>query len=129
MKAPSILYIGLPPTTKHLPKDGPDPERLANALDQAVKDCTSAGFDTDYCWFEPDELATFESKLKEKNWDAVIIGMGVRGQPSLTAHFERIVNMIREHDANIKLGFNSNPMDTPDAARRLFPAVKPLAAN
>ncbi|EPS37328.1 hypothetical protein H072_8995 [Dactylellina haptotyla CBS 200.50] len=126
MKAPSILYIGLTPQSSHIP-DHIDRAALAKALDQAVPDSVAAGFDTESYFFEPDEMDKFQDKLNEKHWDAVIIGMGLRGNPALTEHFERTVNVIREHDANIKLGFNSTPNDTAVAAKRLFPMVKPLA--
>ncbi|KAK6359515.1 hypothetical protein TWF696_000671 [Orbilia brochopaga] len=129
MTAPSILYIGLPPNSTLIPKSANiDRDALDRSLQQTVRDCISAGFDTVLCVFDPQELELFENKLKERKWDAVITGFGVRGQPGLTAHFEKVVNLVREHDASIKLGFNSYPSDTVDAARRLFPDVKPVAA-
>lgn len=127
MKPPSILYIGLPANTKLMPKEGgPDREWLANALEEATTNLKVAGFDADNLWFEPDEISKLEDKLKEKNWDAVITGFGVRGQPALTPFFEQVVNTIREYDSNIKLGFNSTPTDTVEAARRLFPNIRPM---
>ncbi|KAF3922150.1 hypothetical protein ABW21_db0201509 [Orbilia brochopaga] len=129
MTAPSILYIGLPANSAQIPASANiDRVALNHAIKQAVPDCAAAGFDTILFEFEPHDLPLFQEKLKERKWDAVIIGFGVRGQPPLTTHFEAVVNMVREHDAGIKLGFNTIPSDTVQAAKRLFPDVKPVSA-
>ncbi|KAF3920199.1 hypothetical protein AA313_de0205709 [Arthrobotrys entomopaga] len=130
MKAPSILFIGLTHTSKLLPPGVDiDPDILRLALEQSVIDCTTAGFDVVPFYFEPEDISKFQEKLKEQKWDAVIIGLAVRGNPPLTPFFEKLVNMVREHDPNIKLGFNVSPASTVDACQRLFPAVQPLAVE
>ncbi|KAF3911463.1 hypothetical protein ABW20_dc0105726 [Dactylellina cionopaga] len=126
MKAPSILWIGLTSSSKYIPPSI-DRNALHALLDSSLPPVTAAGFDAEVLLFEPEDISVFEAKLKEKSWDAVIIGFGVRGNPPLTEHFEALVNIVREHDANIKLGFNSQPADTVDVAKRLFPNVAPLS--
>ncbi|KAF3905891.1 hypothetical protein AA313_de0209583 [Arthrobotrys entomopaga] len=116
MKAPSILYINL------------DTSHQQTTLSQATSETTSAGFDIEHhSHFETDGMNQFESKLKERRWDAVIIGLGSTEPKVLPERLESLVNTIKEYDGNIKFGFSAGPGDVRDSAKRLFPMIKPLA--
>lgn len=57
--------------------------------------------------------------LKEKSWDGYLVGFGVRGDPSLTAVFEDLINAGREIRPETRMGFNTNPLDLLETAKRI----------
>lgn len=104
-------------------------EKLRISLDKLNTDMPAAGYDYQgfFCGpegFEPTSESTVSpiaNVLQKKKWDVVVIGFGVRGKPELTLYFERLVNAVREYAPQAKLGFNTLPENTLDAAKRLAP--------
>lgn len=104
-------------------------EQLRASLDKLDTDMPEAGYSYEslFCGPEgfestPDSIVSpIVDKLQKMKWDVVVIGFGVRGKPELTLYFERLVNAIREYAPQAKLGFNSSPGETLDAAKRLAP--------
>ncbi|EIM80583.1 uncharacterized protein STEHIDRAFT_172341 [Stereum hirsutum FP-91666 SS1] len=125
--APSILLFGLsykdPMIPEHLR------EQLRTSLDKLDTDMPKTGYNYEslFCGPEgfesaPDSIVSpIVDKLQKMKWDVVVIGFGVRGKPELTLYFEKLVNAIREYAPQAKLGFNSSPGETLDAAKRLAP--------
>jgi len=59
-----------------------------------------------------------QSQLKQKRWDCVMIGAGVRTVPSNFMLFEKLINVVHEHAPQAKICFNTMPNDTAAAVKR-----------
>ena len=62
--------------------------------------------------------AVLQRQLKQKQFDCIIIGGGIRTIPSNFILFEKLINVVREHAPQAKLCFNTKPSDTADAVQR-----------
>jgi hypothetical protein len=51
----------------------------------------------------------------------VVIGGGIRGHEPLLPLFETVINLVRQHQPDAAIAFNSSPEDCADAARRWLP--------
>lgn len=58
--------------------------------------------------------------LKKEKYDVVLIGAGIRGPPSNFLLFEHLVNITHLHAPDAKIAFNTYPLDTADAIRRVL---------
>lgn len=124
--APSILITGLPWDHKFVAAFDFDPAMVRDVLDAALLSINNGGVNIMPHWFAPDTdpeagMDKFVALLESNDYDAVMIGWGVRGQAHLTPHFEQLVNHVREKAPRAKLLFNSDPASTVDAVRRAFP--------
>jgi hypothetical protein len=62
--------------------------------------------------------AVVESQLKQQRFDCILIGAGVRTNPSNFLLFEKLINVVHEHAPQARLCFNILPSDTAAAVRR-----------
>ena len=58
--------------------------------------------------------------LKKEKYDVVLIGAGIRGPPSNFPLFEVLMNIMHFHAPEAKIAFNTYPLDTADAIRRVL---------
>ena len=122
MSHPKVLTVGLPPHYAAVPEH--IREQVAKDLEvnlpKAAKD---ANIDMEYVWVTPeDNIEKFKNELTSRPYlDAVVIGMGVRGNAQYTVLLEQLVNAIVEVAPKVKILFNSNVMTTIDAVKRWFP--------
>jgi hypothetical protein len=56
--------------------------------------------------------------LKQKHFDCVLVGAGVRKLDKHFLLFERLINVVHEHAPDARICFNTKPDDTADAVRR-----------
>jgi hypothetical protein len=56
--------------------------------------------------------------LKDRSYDVIVVGVGLRILPQMTAHFEQLINVLHEKAPRTKLAFNSKPDDSDAAALR-----------
>nr|MDJ0817067.1 hypothetical protein [Desulfobacterales bacterium] len=56
--------------------------------------------------------------LKQKSYDCVLVGAGVRLDPDHFLVFERLVNAVHRHAPLASICFNTNPGDTAEAVQR-----------
>jgi len=56
--------------------------------------------------------------LKERPYDVIVIGAGLRTLPPMLEQFERLINVLREKAPQAKVAFNSRPEDSDKAALR-----------
>ena len=56
--------------------------------------------------------------LKDRCYDVIVIGVGLRTLPPMAAHFERLINLLHEKAPRTKLAFNSKPDDSDTAGLR-----------
>jgi hypothetical protein len=57
-------------------------------------------------------------QLEQKRFDCILIGAGVRANPSNFLLFEKLINVVHEHAPQAKLCFNTMPSDTAAAVKR-----------
>jgi hypothetical protein len=62
--------------------------------------------------------AVVQSQLKQKRFDCILSGAGVRTNPSNFMLFEKLINMVHENAPQAKLCFNTMPSDTAAAVQR-----------
>ena len=58
------------------------------------------------------------ARLKEKQFDCIMIGAGVRVIPTRFILFEKLINLLHEHAPHARFCFNTKPTDTAEAVRR-----------
>ena len=78
------------------------------------------GYDAHLCLtdFGQTAEAVVSARLKEKQFDCVMIGAGVRTIASNFLLFEKLINVVHEYAPGAKLCFNTKPTDTAEAIRR-----------
>jgi len=122
----NILLIGIDPTL--LDFSSPDfaamPGITAELIEAGTKasldQLISLGYNAEKCWVDLGNTASavIETKLKNAQFDAVIIGAGIRVAESNFLLFEKIVNTIHEHAPNARICFNTSPKDNAAAVQR-----------
>lgn len=121
-KAPKVLVLGLKEGGQY---DAATIQRVAGEQMAQIKE---AGIDVHALIIDLKDLhdALWDqiyAKLGEQQqWDGVVIGFGIRGNPSLTVLFEKIVNTCVQEFNISRFGFNSKPGDTAEAVIRGFSA-------
>jgi len=121
----SVILIGLEPTLI----DFSHPDFSGTGLDAAkvragLKSCEDElirlGYDVQMCFTDFGETAeaVVQSQLKQKRFDCVLIGAGVRVPPCNFILFEKLINVVHEHAPQAKLCFNTKPSDTAEAVQR-----------
>ena len=81
---------------------------------------TRLGYSVQMCLTDFGETAeaVVQSQLKQKRFDCILIGAGVRTNPSNFMLFEKLINVVHEHAPQAKLCFNTMPSDTAAAVKR-----------
>jgi hypothetical protein len=120
----TVLMIGLDPTLIDFSQPGYPPGMDAAKVFAGIKDSenelTRLGYSVETCYtdFGETAAAVAERALKQKRFDCVMIGAGVRTVPSNFLLFEKLVNVVHEHAPQAKLCFNTQPSDTAEAVKR-----------
>jgi hypothetical protein len=60
--------------------------------------------------------AFVRDRLRQKQFDCILIGAGVRTIPKYFILFEKLINVVHEHAPQAKLCFNTKPSDTAEAS-------------
>jgi hypothetical protein len=113
---PNILVIGFDPHT--IP--GFDPAPVAAGIEQGSKAFAELGLTEDLFLIDFAELddgraqAKLVEKLQQRQYDAVVVGGGVRKGPGLLELFQTVVNLVHWHQPDAALAFNDSPGDSPD---------------
>jgi hypothetical protein len=56
--------------------------------------------------------------LRDRHYDVIVIGAGLRTLPPMADQFERLINVLHERAPHAKLAFNNRPDDSDKAALR-----------
>jgi hypothetical protein len=120
----SVLLIGLDPTLIDFSRpgyaDGMDATKVLAGLKSSEDELTRLGYSVQMCLTDFGETAeaVVQSQLKQKRFDCILIGAGVRTVPSNFLLFEKLVNVVHEHAPQARLCFNTIPGDTAEAVKR-----------
>ena len=121
----SVLLIGVEPTLvdyshpEH-PYPGMDATKVFAGLKSSEDELTRLGYSVQICFTDFGETAeaVVQSVLKQKRFDCILIGAGIRMIPSNFILFEKIINVVHEHSPHAKICFNTKPRDTVEAIQR-----------
>ena len=122
--AKSVLVVGLDPTLIDFSDPGYPPgmsaEKVFAGMKSSEEELTGLGYSVGTCLTDFGETAeaVVQNKLAERPWDCVMIGAGVRVNPSNFILFEKLVNVVHEHAPQAKICFNQLPSDTAEAVKR-----------
>jgi hypothetical protein len=113
---PRVLVVGLDPY--RVP--GPwDPQPVADGIEAGRARFVEHGVAAEFCLVgldgSDDIEAVIATALSSRQWECVVIGGGLRGDPEL---LEVVVNLVRQHAARAAVAFNDSPEGTYDAAAR-----------
>jgi hypothetical protein len=120
----SVLVIGLDPTLIDFSQPGYAPgmnaTKVLAGLKSSEDELTHLGYSVQMCLTDFGETAegVVRSQLTQKRFDCILIGAGVRTNPSNFLLFEKLVNVVHEHAPQAKLCFNTLPSDTAAAVQR-----------
>ncbi len=122
----SVLMIGLDPALINFSDPdyaafpGMTAAKVMAGLNADQEQLKAIGYDADICL--TDFGATAESvvlaQLKQKPFDCIMIGAGVRAIPTHFILFEKLMNLVHEHAPHARFCFNTKPSDTAEAVRR-----------
>jgi hypothetical protein len=117
-----VLMIGLDPKVvdySHLPVKL-DESTLRAGLATDEKRLRDLGYDARWLLIDRGETAeaVVSAALKEKAFDCVLIGAGIRTVPPLFLLFEKLVNLVHATAPHAKMCFNTVPDDTAVSVQR-----------
>jgi hypothetical protein len=120
----SVLVIGLDPTLIDFSKPGYAPgmnaTKVLAGLKSSEDELTRLGYSVQMCLTDFGETAgkVVQMQLQQKRFDCILIGAGVRTNPSNLILFEKLINVVHEHAPQAKLCFNTMPNDAAAAVKR-----------
>ena len=78
------------------------------------------GYEVELCLTDLGETAEafVLDRLRQKQFDCILIGAGVRTISKYFILFEKLINVVHEHAPRAKLCFNTKPSDTAEAVQR-----------
>ena len=120
----SILVIGLDPTLIDFSQPGyapgMDAEKVLAGLKAADDELTRLGYSVQMCMTDFGETAegAVRTRLEQEQFDCILIGAGVRTNPSNFILFEKLINVVHKHAPQAKICFNTMPNDTAAAVKR-----------
>ena len=120
----SVLVIGLDPTLIDFSQPGyapgMDATKVLAGLKASEDELIALGYSVQMCYTDFGETAgaVVQSQLKQKQFDCILIGAGVRANPSNFMLFEKLINVVHENAPQAKICFNTLPSDTAAAVKR-----------
>ena len=117
----NVMSIGLhPDVVNYALFPGLTKEKLAADLKAQEQHLQKIGFNTTFCLVDLGETAekVARAALAEKQFDAVVIGAGVRTPPPHLPLFETLLNAVHELAPKAKICFNTRADDTEEALLR-----------
>jgi hypothetical protein len=121
MTGKTVLAIGLDPHCADL-GEFPEitPELVEAYIEEQIDRVRALGYDVECCLIDRGETAEqrVEDILKNKSYDCIVIGAGLREPSDLLLLFERILNVVHRLAPESHIAFNSTPADTAEAVER-----------
>ena len=117
----SVLVIGFEPTLlDYTTIPDLDAAKVMAGLKADETRLRNLGYEVELCLHDLGETAEafVRDRLKQKQFDCIVIGAGVRTIPKYFILFEKLINVVHEHAPRSKLCFNTKPSDTAEAVQR-----------
>lgn len=117
----SVLVIGFEPTLlDYTTIPDLDAAKVMAGLKADETRLQNLGYDVELCLHDLGETAetVVRDRLRQKQFDCIVIGAGVRTIPKYFILFEKLINVVHEHAPRSKLCFNTKPSDTAEAVQR-----------
>jgi hypothetical protein len=117
----SVLVIGFEPTLlDYTSLPDLDAAKVMAGLKADETRLRNLGYDVELCLHDLGETAetVVRDRLRQKQFDCIVIGAGVRTIPKYFILFEKLINLVHEHAPRAKLCFNTKPSDTAEAVQR-----------
>ena len=117
----SVLIIGFEPTLlDYSTIPDLDAAKVTAALKADEARLRSLGYEAELCLIDLGKTAetVVRDRLKQKQFNCILIGAGVRTIPEYFILFEKLINVVHEHAPQAKLCFNTKPSDTAEAVQR-----------
>lgn len=120
----TVLVVGLDPNlidfTQPGYPPGMDATKVMAGLKASEDELTTLGYSVQRCLTDFGETAeaVLQSALRQKPFDCICIGAGVRAVPSNLLLFEKLINVVHQHAPQAKICFNTLPSDTATAVKR-----------
>jgi len=120
----TVLVVGLDPTLIDFSDPGYPPgmnaEKVFAGMNSSEEELTRLGYTVQTCLTDFGETAeaVVQNQLDQKRWDCVMIGAGVRTNPSNFLLFEKLVNVVHQHAPQAKMCFNRMPADIGETVQR-----------
>jgi hypothetical protein len=117
-----VLLIGITPREVDLgdpffPSDLTH-EKISESINLSLAEMKNRGWEPAFCGLHlASAKADVEAALVEL-WDCIVIGAGLRVPPKNLELFEMIVNTIAQHASGTPIAFNTDPLNSGDAAAR-----------
>jgi len=117
----SVLLIGFEPTLlDYATIPDLDAGKVTAALKADEARLRGLGYEVELCLIDLGQTAAkvVQDRLKQKQFNCILIGAGVRTIPKYFILFEKLINLVHEHAPQAKLCFNTKPSDTAEAVQR-----------
>jgi len=120
----NVLVIGLDPALIDFSQPGyaagMNAIKVLAGLRSSEEELTQLGYRVQLCLtdFGDTAEAVVQRALKQTRFDCILIGAGVRTNPSNFILFEKLINVVHAHAPQAKLCFNTMPSDTGAAVKR-----------
>ena len=117
----SVLVIGFEPTLlDYTTIPDLDAAKVMAGLKADETRLRNLGYEVELCLHDLGETAeaVVRDRLRQKQFDCIVIGAGVRTIPKHFILFEKLINVVHEHAPRAKLCFNTKPSDTAEAVQR-----------
>lgn len=120
----TVLVVGLDPTLIDFSDPcyppGMSAAKVFAGMKSSEEELTSLGYSVETCLTDFGETAeaVVENHLKQKPFACVMIGAGVRVNPSNFILFEKLINVIHANAPQARLCFNQLPSDIATAVQR-----------
>jgi len=117
----SVLLIGFEPTLlDYATIPDLDAAKVMAALKADEARLQGLGYEVELCLIDLGETAdtVVLDRLRQKQFNCILIGAGVRTIPKYFILFEKLINVVHEHAPQAKLCFNTKPSDTAEAVQR-----------
>jgi hypothetical protein len=119
-----VLVVGLDPALIDFSQPGyapgMDATKVLAGLKASEDELTRLGYNVRMCLtdFGDTAEAVLQGQLEQNQFECILIGAGVRTNPSNFLLFEKLINVAHEHAPRARLCFNTLPGDTAAAVRR-----------
>jgi hypothetical protein len=117
----SVLIIGFEPTLlDYSIIPGLDAVKVMAGLKTDEAQLRGMGYDIELCLIDLGDTAeaVVRDRLRQKQFNCILIGAGLRTIPIYFLLFEKLLNVVHEHAPRARLCFNTKPSDTAAAIQR-----------